>query len=96
MYFGTRNVGATYQRVMQKIFNDLLHKNVECYVDSLVVKSRKREDHLRDLHVVFDKLKRYQLKMNLLKCAFGVTFGKFLRFIVLHHDMKEFKSGKLG
>ena len=46
MYFGTRNVGAMYQRVMQKISNDLLHKNVLCYVDNLVVKSRKREDHL--------------------------------------------------
>ena len=46
--------------------------------------------------MVFDKLKRYQLKMNLLKCAFGVTSGKFLRFIVRHHDIKEFKSSTLG
>ena len=82
MHFGLNNAGATYQRAMQKIFDDMLRKNVECYVDDLVVKSRKREDHLRDLRMVFDRLRRYQLKMNPLKCPFGVTFGKFLGFIV--------------
>lgn len=82
MPFGLKNAGATYQRAMQKIFDDMLHKNVDCYVDDLFVKSRKREDHLRDLYMVFDRLRRYQLKMNPLKCAFGVTSGKFLGFIV--------------
>ena len=82
MPFGLKNAGATYQRAMQKIFDDMLHKNVECYVDDLVVKSRKREDHLQDLRMVFDKLRRYQLKMNPLKYAFGVTSGKFLGFFV--------------
>ncbi|WKA12921.1 hypothetical protein VitviT2T_030264 [Vitis vinifera] len=54
MPFGLNNAGATYQHAMQKIFDDMLHKNVECYVDDLVVKSRKREDHLQDLRMVFD------------------------------------------
>ncbi|KAM1025000.1 hypothetical protein TB2_037605 [Malus domestica] len=49
MPFGLKNVGATYQRPMQKIFNDMLHKNVECYVDDVVVKTKKRSDHLKDL-----------------------------------------------
>ncbi|KAL0368461.1 UNVERIFIED_CONTAM: Transposon Tf2-12 polyprotein [Sesamum calycinum] len=49
MPFGLKNVGATYQRAMQKIFDDMLHKNVECYVDDLVVKSKKRENHFHDL-----------------------------------------------
>ncbi|KAL0455087.1 UNVERIFIED_CONTAM: Transposon Tf2-12 polyprotein, partial [Sesamum latifolium] len=49
MPFGLKNAGATYQRAMQRIFDDMLHKNVECYVDDLVVKSKKREDHLYDL-----------------------------------------------
>ena len=53
MPFGLNNAGATYQHDMQKIFDDMLHKNVECYVDDLVVKSRKREDHLQDLRMVF-------------------------------------------
>ncbi|GAA0163240.1 hypothetical protein LIER_19152 [Lithospermum erythrorhizon] len=82
MPFGLKNVGATYQRDMQKIFDDMLHGNVECYVDDLVVKSVKRNDRPRDLRAVFERLRRYQLKMNPLKCAFGVTLGKFLGFFV--------------
>ncbi|KAL0305266.1 UNVERIFIED_CONTAM: Polyprotein P3 [Sesamum calycinum] len=82
MPFGLKNVGATYQRAMQKIFDDMLHKNVEWYVDDLVVKSKKRENHFHDLRKVFERLRRYQLKMNPSKCAFGVTSEKFLRFIV--------------
>ena len=79
MSFGLKNAGATYQRAMQKIFDDMLHKNVECYVNDLVLKPMKKEDHLRDLCMVFDKLRRYQLKMNPLKCDFGVTSGKFYK-----------------
>ncbi|KAA0049969.1 retrotransposon protein, putative, unclassified [Cucumis melo var. makuwa] len=68
-----KSVGATYQRAMQKVFDDMLHKYVECYVDDLVVKSKRRQDYLKDLKVVFDRLQKYQLRMNPLKCAFGVT-----------------------
>ncbi|KAL0395425.1 UNVERIFIED_CONTAM: Transposon Tf2-12 polyprotein [Sesamum latifolium] len=82
MPFGLKNTGATYQRAMQRIFDDMLHKNVECYVDDLVVKSKKREDHLYDLRKVFERIRRYQLKMNPSKCAFGVTSGKFLGLII--------------
>ena len=82
MPFGLKNAGATYQRTMQTIFENMLHKTVECYVDDLVVKSRKRPDHLRDLQQIFDILRRCQLKMNPLKCACGVTSGKFLGFII--------------
>ncbi|KAM1556666.1 hypothetical protein ACFX15_039626 [Malus domestica] len=56
MPFGLKNVGATYQRAMRKIFNDMLHKNVECYVDDVVVKTKKSSDHLKDLRVVFERL----------------------------------------
>ena len=88
MPFGLKNAGATYQRAMQKIFDDMLHKNVECYVDDLVVKSKKRADHLIDLCQVFKRLQRYQLKMNPLKCAFGISSGKFLQFIVRHRGIE--------
>ncbi|KAM1243275.1 hypothetical protein ACFX2G_035556 [Malus domestica] len=88
MPFGLKNAGATYQRAMQKIFNDMLHKNVECYVDDVVVKTKKRSDHLKDLRVVFERLRKYNLKMNPLKCAFGVTSGKFLGFIVKHRGIE--------
>ncbi|CAL9014029.1 unnamed protein product [Prunus brigantina] len=75
MPFGLKNASATYKRAMQKIFGDMLHKNVECYVDDLVIKSKRREDHLKDLRMVFNRLRKYQLKMNPLKCAFGVTLA---------------------
>ncbi|XP_019252812.1 PREDICTED: uncharacterized protein LOC109231618 [Nicotiana attenuata] len=73
---------------MQNIFDDMLQKNVECYIDDLVVKSRKKDDHLQDLRMVFKRLRRYQLRMNPLKCAFGVTSGKFLGFIVRHRGIE--------
>ncbi|KAL0439220.1 UNVERIFIED_CONTAM: Transposon Tf2-11 polyprotein [Sesamum latifolium] len=61
MPLGLKNVGATYQRAMRKIFDDMFHKNVECYVDNLVVKLKKREDHLHDVRKVFERLRTYQL-----------------------------------
>jgi hypothetical protein len=82
MPFGLKNAGATYQRAMQKIFDDMLHQHVECYVDDLMVKSKEKENHLQDLRLVFERLRRFQLKMNPLKCVFGVSSGKFLGFIV--------------
>ncbi|KAL0310420.1 UNVERIFIED_CONTAM: Retrovirus-related Pol polyprotein from transposon [Sesamum calycinum] len=94
MPFGLKNAGATYQRAMQRIFDNMLHKNVECYVDDLVVKSKKREDHFHDLRKVFERFSRYQLKMNPSKCAFGVTFGKFLGFIVCQRDI-EIEQAKI-
>ncbi|KAM1333412.1 hypothetical protein PS2_009336 [Malus domestica] len=92
MPFGLKNTVATYQRAMQKIFNDMLHKNVECYVDDVVVKTKKRSDHLKDLRVVFERLRKYNLKMNPLKCAFGVSSGKFLGFIVKHRGIEVDQS----
>ncbi|KAI5338076.1 hypothetical protein L3X38_017347 [Prunus dulcis] len=88
MPFGLKNAGATYQRAMTTIFNDMLHNTIECYVDDLVVKTRKREHHLSDLKRVFDRLRKHQLKMNPLKCAFGVTSGKFLGFVVRHRGIE--------
>ncbi|KAM2968357.1 hypothetical protein FF1_028512 [Malus domestica] len=72
----------------KKIFNDMLHKNVECYVDDVVVKTKKRLYHLKDLRIVFERLGKYNLKMNPLKCAFGVTSRKFLGFIVKHRGIE--------
>jgi len=55
MPLGLKNAGATYQRVMQNIFDDMLHKIIECYVDDLVVKSEKKFDHIQDLRQVFER-----------------------------------------
>ncbi|KAM1192261.1 hypothetical protein ACFX2G_012856 [Malus domestica] len=88
MPFSLKNAGVTYQRAMQKIFNNMLRKNLECYVDDVVVKTKKTFDHIKDVRMVFNKLRHYNLKMNLLKCAFGVTSGKFLGFIIKHRDIE--------
>lgn len=67
---------------MQKIFNDMLHQHVEYYVNDMVVKSKKRQAHLDDLHKVFDRLCHYQVMVNPLKCTFNILSSKFPRFIV--------------
>ena len=59
---------------------------------STVVKTKKREDHLENLHAVFNRLRKYDLKMNPPKCAFGVTYGKFVGFIVRHKGNKVDQS----
>ncbi|KAL5570567.1 hypothetical protein UlMin_027142 [Ulmus minor] len=77
MPFGLNNAGATYQRAMTAIFHDMVHDIVEDYVDDLVVKSRRAEDHVAHLKRVFDRCRKYKLKMNPKKCAFAVSMGKF-------------------
>ena len=80
--FGLKNVGATYQRAMKAIFHDMMHRQLEDYVDDIVVKSSKREEHFHVLKRVFERCRAFKLRMNPLKCAFGVSSGKFLGFLV--------------
>ena len=82
--FGLKNAGATYQRTMTTIFHDMMYKEMEDYVDDIVVKSKTRTGHLRVLEQVFERCKKYKLRMNPMKCAFGVSAGKFLGFVVHH------------
>ncbi|XP_015078328.1 uncharacterized protein LOC107022149 [Solanum pennellii] len=82
MAFGLKNAGATYMRDILTIFHDMTHKEIEVYVDDVIIKSRESSDHLTHLKKFFDRLWRYNLKLNLAKCSFGVTAGKMLGFIV--------------
>ena len=82
MPFGLKNVGATYQRLVNQMFKKQIGRNVEVYVDDMLVKSRKEKDHLDDLRETFNTLRQYHMKLNPSKCAFGVSSGKFLGFIV--------------
>nr|AAQ56390.1 putative gag-pol precursor [Oryza sativa Japonica Group] len=82
MTFGLKNAGATYQRAMNLIFHDLLGIILEIYIDDIVVKSDGMEGHIADLMLAFERMRRYGLKMNPLKCAFSVSAGKFLGFMV--------------
>src|SRR5512139_173535 len=82
MTFGLKNAGATYQRAMNLVFHDLLGIILEIYIDDIVVKSDGMEGHIADLRLALERMRRYGLKMNPLKCAFGVSAVKFLGFMV--------------
>ena len=82
MPFGLKNAGATYQRLMNKMFAHQIGRNIEVYVDDIPMKSLYEDDHLNDLRETFDTLRSYNMKLNPNKCAFGVTAWKFLSFMV--------------
>nr|XP_009383140.1 PREDICTED: uncharacterized protein LOC103970956 [Musa acuminata subsp. malaccensis] len=82
MPFGLKNAGATYQRAVNKMFAAQIGRNVEVYVDDMIVKSRMAVDHLIDLVETFSTLRKYGLRLNPAKCTFGVGSGRFLGFIV--------------
>ena len=80
--FGLKNVGATYQRAMTTLFHDMMHKEIEVYVDDMIAKSKTEEDHVEYLSKLFQRLRKYKLRLNPNKCTFGVRSGKLLGFIV--------------
>ena len=82
MPFGLKNVGATYQRLVNHMFRPQIGRNVEVYVDDMQVNSLDEERHLDDLQETFDTFRWHQMKLNPNKCAFGVSSGKFLGFMV--------------
>ena len=82
MPFGLKNVGATYQRLINKMFSKQIGRNMEVYVDDMLIKSKEELPHLDDLKETFTTLKQYQMKLNPAKCVFGVASGKFLCFMV--------------
>ena len=82
MPFGLKNAGPTYQRAMVTLFHDMMHKKIEVYVDDLIAKSRKDESHVKNLRKLFKRLRKFQLKLNPVKCTFRATSGKLLGFIV--------------
>ena len=88
MPFGLKNVGATYQRMMAKMFKLQLEKNIEIYIDNMVVKSKVESEHVNDLGNIFAILRKHKLRLNASKCSFGVGFGKFLGYMVTHHRIE--------
>ena len=84
MPFGLKNAGSTYQRMMTRMFELLLGKNIEIYIDDMVVKSKMVSKHLGDLRVIFEVLRNHKLRLNASKCSFGVGSGKFLGYMVTH------------
>jgi hypothetical protein len=82
MPFGLKNAEATYQRLINRMFHDQIGRNVEVYVDDMLVKSKEEDSYLDDLGETFKTFRKYQIKLNPSKCTFGVYSGKFLGFMV--------------
>ena len=88
MPFGLKNAGATYQRLVNKMFADKLGITMEVYIDDMLVKSLHSIDHLRHLQECFETLNKYGMKLNPAKCTFGVSSGEFLGYIVTQRGIE--------
>ena len=88
MPFSLKNVEATYQRLVTKVFRPLLGITMEVYIDDILVKSKQRPDHVDNLQQTFNLLREYGMKLNPLKCAFGVSADRFLGFMVTQRGIK--------
>ena len=88
MHFGLKNAGSTYQRMMTKMFEAQMGKNIEVYIDNMVVKCKMESEHIGDLTNIFQILRGHKLRLNASKCSFGVGSGKFLGYMVTHRGIK--------
>nr|ABA99731.1 retrotransposon protein, putative, Ty3-gypsy subclass [Oryza sativa Japonica Group] len=82
MPFGLKNAGATYQRMIQRCFSTQIGRNVEAYVDDVVVKTKQKDDLIADLEETFTSIHAFKMKLNPEKCIFGVPSGRLLGFMV--------------
>jgi len=82
MPFGLKNAGAMYQMAINTIFHDLIGTFLECYIDDIIVKSDVIDNHIKHLRKSFDRMRSFKLKLNPLKCAFGVSAGNFMGYVV--------------
>ena len=82
MPFGLKNASATYQMMDTTLLYDMIHKEIEVYVDDMMVKSTTREGHFTALDKFLARVEKYNLRLNPKKCIFGVTSGKLLGHII--------------
>ena len=83
MPFGLKNARATYERAMVALFHNMIHYEIEVYIDDMIARSQTKEEYLDHLHKLFERLKKYKLRINPNKCTFGVRYGKLLGFVVI-------------
>ena len=88
MPFGLKNAGATYQRMVNMVFKELIGNIMEAYVDDMIVKSKKGESHAGHLSTVFSILRKYNMRLNPTKCSFGVQSGKFLGYMITQRGIE--------
>ena len=86
MPFGLKNARSTYQKMMTKMFESQLGKNIEVYIDDMVVKSKVESEHIYDLRNIFKILRKHKLHLNAAKCSFDVGSDKFLGYMVTHRS----------
>ena len=82
MSFGLKNAGATYQRMATTLLHDMMHNEVEVYVDDMIAKSKDKESHIINMRKFFKRIKDYRLRLNPQKCTFEVIAGKLLGFLM--------------
>ena len=96
MSFGLKNIGATCQRLVNRLFKAQIGCNMKVYIDDMLVKNFETSDHIRNLEETFDTLRRYQMKLNLIKYACVVIAKKFLEFLVsrwkIETDFEKIKA----
>lgn len=88
MLFGLKNVEATYQRMVSKVFEDLIGKVLDAYIHDTIVKGKNFGDHLQNLKTVFERLQRYRVRINPKKCTFSVKSRMFLGHVVRRTGVK--------
>ena len=88
MPFGLKNVGATYQQLVTKMFRLLLEKTMEVYIDDMLIKSKELPNHANHLQQAFDLLRAYGMKLNPTKCTFGVRSRRFLGFTMTQRGIE--------
>ena len=88
LHFGLKNAGSTYQWMMAKMFKPQLGRNIEVYIDDMVVKSKVVSEHVGDLASIFGILRKHKLHLNASKCSFSVGSGKFLGYMVTYRGIE--------
>ncbi|XP_072080975.1 uncharacterized protein [Arachis hypogaea] len=88
MPFGLKNAGATYQRLVNKIFRNLSGNKIEVYIDDMLAKTESGEQLTDDLKVIMNTLRKHQMRLNPTKCAFGMEAGKFLGFMITQRGVE--------
>nr|GEU54316.1 reverse transcriptase domain-containing protein [Tanacetum cinerariifolium] len=88
MPFGLKNARATYQRLVDKVFSKQIRRNLESYVDDMVIKSISEEGMLSDIQETFERFRSINMKLNLKKCSFSVEEGSFLRHLIIKQGIK--------
>ena len=88
MPFRLKNAESTYQMMMTRMFEPQLNKNIEVYIDDMVVKSKAEAKHMNDLRSIFEVLRKHKLRLNAFKCSFGISSSKFLGYMVTHRRIE--------